>query len=210
LPALPTTGDPTWDEYLAGRFDQVLERTDATTDMLPDTRWAAALQDREPTLARQVILWRAAHDVAVSDFRPCGPFDRDDAAQRQLEAHVKAAVGGLLGETDRWRPLIDRVAPGLADDPQWPLLAKTLTRADASGYDVAARLPELVARRPLPEVHAGRSLYYRLGDECPEAFEPILSTPYEPPATTSTHPASPPDYARAFGNPSISRGGPRR
>lgn len=211
LPALPNTEDQTWDEYLAGRFAQVLERADATFDMLPDTRWAAALQENEPALARHVAVWRAAHDVDVSDFRPCGPVDHDDAAHRRdLQAHVNAAVGGLRGETDRWRLLIDRIAPGLADDPHWPLVAKTLTRADQAGYDVEGRLPGLIARRPLAKAHAGRSLYFRLGDECPEAFEPIRTTYDEPPATTPTHPAPAPGYARAFANPSISRGGPRR
>ncbi len=211
LPALPTVGDPVWDEYLAGRFTQVLERADAVACVLPDTRWAAALQQKAPTLARQVTVWRAAHDVHVSDFRPCGPADGDNTAhQRRLEALVKAKVGGLLGETDRWRTLIDRVAPGLADDPQWPLLAKTFTGAEAAGYNVEALLPEVIARRPLPEIHGGRSLYYRLGNEWPEAFEPIRPMQWEPPTTTPTHPAPPPDYARAFGNPSISRGGPHR
>lgn len=125
LLALPTVGHPVWDEYLAGRFTQVLERADAVTGILPDTRWAEALQEKEPTLARQVTVWRAAHDVDVAEFRPCGPVDGDDAAhQRRLETLVKAEVGGLLGETDRWRPLIDRVAPGLNKDPHWPVLAR--------------------------------------------------------------------------------------
>ncbi|MGI8678510.1 MAG: MobF family relaxase [Jatrophihabitans sp.] len=211
LPALPTVGDPVWDEYLASRFTQVLERAGAVTAVLPDTRWAAALQEKEPALARQVIVWRAAHAVDASDFRPCGPANGDDAAhQRRLEAFVKADVGALLGETERWRPLIDRIAPGLADDPQWPLLARTFTGADAAGYDVEALLPEVIARRPLPEAHGGRSLYYRLCDAWPEAFEPIRPMQWEPPTTASPHPAPPPDYARAFGNPSISRGGPHR
>jgi hypothetical protein len=212
MPALPITENRIWDEYLAGRFDQVLERADAAVETMPDPRWAAALREKEPAVARQVTVWRAAHNVDVSDFRPCGPLDHNDSVgQRQLDARVKAAVGDLLGETDRWRPLIDRIAPGLADDQHWPVLARAFSRASAAGYDVEAQLPELIAVRPLPQTHAGRSLDYRLADACPEAFEPIRPTHYEPPATTPTHPApAPPDYTRAFGNPSISRGGPRR
>ncbi len=211
LPALPMTGDPIWDEYLSLRFTQVLERADAVTASLPDTRWAAALQQREPTLAEQVTVWRAAHNVDFSDFRPCGALDHDDAVhQRQLEAQVKAAVGDLLGETDRWRPLIERVAPGLADDPHWPVLARAFTRAEAAGFEVETRLPELIAARPLPETYAGRSLDYRLANVCPEAFELTRHTPQDPAAVTTTHPAPPPNYPRALGNPSISRGGPHR
>lgn len=170
-------------------------------------------EGKQPALARQVALWRAAHDVDASDLRPCGPLDHDDSVyQRQLGARVQAAVGGLVGDTDRWRPLVDRIAPGLADDQHWPVLARAFSRASAAGYDVEAQLPALIAARPLPETHAARSLGYRLANACPEAFEPIRSTHYEPPARTPTHPARlhPPDYTRALGNPSISRGGPRR
>jgi hypothetical protein len=179
--------------------------------MLPDTRWATTLHEKQPALAQQVNLWRAAHDVDISDFRPCGAPDHDVAAhQRQVEARVHAAVGGLLGETDRWRPLIDRIAPGLADDPHWPALARAFTRAEEVGFDVEAHLPGLIAQRPLPERYAGRSLDYRLADACPEAFGPIRSRHSESPATPPTPPAPTPDYTRAFGDPSISRGGPRR
>lgn len=204
-------GDPAWDEYLASRFAQVLDRADAVADELPDTRWAAALQDKDPALARQVIVWRAAHDVHVSDFRTCGPADGDDAVhQRRLEAFVKASVGSVLSQTDQWRPLVDRIAPGLADDPHWPVLARALTRAADAGFDVGTRLPELIAERPLPHTHAARSLDYRLANACPEAFGPTHVMRYEPPTRKLAPPTPLPDYAGALGGRPVNQGGPRR
>ncbi|MGH8963384.1 MAG: hypothetical protein ACRDWT_19705, partial [Jatrophihabitantaceae bacterium] len=126
------------------------------------------------------------------------------------EALVQAEVGGLLGETDRWRPLIDRFALGLAEDPQWPVLARAFTRAAEAGFDVETRIPDLIAERPLPETYAGRSLDYRLANVCPEAFDLGRTRHAEPTATTPSHHAPQPYYARAFGNPPVNRGGPRR
>ena len=110
------------------------------------------------------------------------------------------------------KALIDDLAPDLVRDPHWSALATALDRADRAGYYVAARLPELIARRPLPEQHAGRELCYRLGSDCEAAFGPIPS--HRPAArrrvaatlTTGTSAR----LRRAFGAPSITHGGPPR
>jgi hypothetical protein len=209
LPAPPAVGDATWDKYLASRFAQVLERADAVTGMLPETWWATALQEKDPALARQVSVWRAAHDVDPSDVRPGGTPEPDDLAdQRRLTALVKSAVGGVFSQSDPWRTLVDRIAPGLADDPDWPALARALTRAADAGFDVRTRLPELIAKRPLPQTHAARSLDYRLIDACPAAFKPDRM-PYREPATTRRAPATP-RPVDMLARRQVSRGGPRR
>ncbi|MGH8961684.1 MAG: ATP-dependent DNA helicase [Jatrophihabitantaceae bacterium] len=213
LPGPPTVDDPAWATYLARRFDLVHELAAGVpvAESLPDTRWAAALQSKDAALAHELAAWRVTHRVDSADFRPCGPPALDDELHRQrLAARVDSVVGSLLNPADQWRPLLDRLAPAVADQPAWPMLAAALTRASDSGYDVPERLPALIGRRPLPDAGAAQSLYYRLGDDCPDAFAPIRSTyRYEAP-TTPTRPAPPPDYARAFGNPSVSRGGPHR
>lgn len=109
-------------------------------------------------------------------------------------------------------PADGRTRPGLVDEPSWPTLATALTRASDAGYDVAEQLPVLVGRRPLPQGSAAQSLYYRLGDDCPDdAFAPIRSSyRYAPPPETPPRPAPLPDYARALGNPAASRRGPSR
>ena len=90
----------------------------------------------------------------MSTARSSVPADRRNlttlADQRRLTARVQAAVGGVFGQTDRWRTLVDRIAPGLAEDPDWPALARALTRAADAGYDVGTRLPELIRRVRYP------------------------------------------------------------
>ena len=169
------------------------------------------LQERDPALAGQVNPWCAAHAVDVFHIRPCGPLTNDDAVQQwQLEARVHAVVGDLLSDSDRWRPFVDQVAPGLADDPHWPALVRTFSRACATGYDLEAQLPALIAERSLPGTHARRAPDYRLAGAWPEAFKPWRPTHHDPPAAMPIHPPPAPDYPSAFDTPSISRGGPCR
>lgn len=213
LPAVPTVDEPAWATYLARRFDLVRELAARipVAESLPDATWAAALQAKDTALAQEVAVWRATHGIDQADFRPCGPTGLvDERYRQQLHARVDALVGPLLRPADQWRSLVNALAPQVVDGSDWPVLAASLTRASQAGYDVPGRLPELVAQRPLPDAGAARSLYYRLGDECPEAFAPTRSTySYELPTPPDRHTRRP-DYGRAFANPSISRGGPRR
>lgn len=96
--------------------------------------------------------------------------------RRETRGRAGPRPGGRATRTDRTLAAVDRPArPDLIDDPHWPALATALDRADRAGYDVEARLSSLIARRPLPGAHAGRALYYRLGDECEEALGPPSS-----------------------------------
>jgi excisionase family DNA binding protein len=136
LPAMPATDDATWGDYLARRFDLVRELAAEVpvADTLPGARWATQLQRQDPDLAQHVAVWRAAHDVPTSDFRPCGPPITDGAVHhQQLEAKITALVGPMLGPTDRWKAWIDDLAPELVHDPHWPVLAASLDRADRAG-----------------------------------------------------------------------------
>jgi conjugative relaxase-like TrwC/TraI family protein len=173
LAALPSVGDPALAEYLGLRFELVRDLA-AKIDVaavLPAARWASALQQTAPELAGRVAVWRADHEVAPDDFRPCGPPGAGDY-QRRLLAHVESLVGAMTGPTDRWQSMADKLVPSISSDPHWPVLADAFARADAAGYDVAARVPQLVARRPLPEQHTGRALYYRLIGDCAAAVAP--------------------------------------
>jgi hypothetical protein len=66
------------------------------------------------------------------------------------------------------RILLD-IEPRLLDDPDWMALAVTMTRAAATGFDVAAHLPELAREPALPLRHPARELHWRLLDACPAA-----------------------------------------
>jgi hypothetical protein len=54
-------------------------------------------------------------------------------------------------------------------DVGWPGLAAGLDRAAASGWDVAANLPLLIAQRDLPTTQPAAELYCRLVDACDAA-----------------------------------------
>ncbi len=206
LPALPAVGDRTWAAYLSRRHQQVRDLAAGlpVADALPDTPWVAALQARDAALAHQLALWRVTNGVDRSDLRPSGA-DRDDPLQQRLDADVRTAVGALIPRNDQWRGLLDRLIPGVVDDPDWPTLAGALTRASDAGYDVRQRLPALIDRRPLPPA-AAASLLYRLGDDCPAAFGAPSTEAYVPPATPSRSvPLA--EYARLLSNPTASRGG---
>lgn len=72
-----------------------------------------------------------------------------------------------------WAGLAARLSDGLVDDPHWPTLAEHLTRAEATGYDVANRLTVLAAQRPLDTNHGARDLDLRLVSDWPECLPPI-------------------------------------
>jgi hypothetical protein len=67
----------------------------------------------------------------------------------------------------QWTPLITRIAPDLAQLPDWPFLAAHLSRAAANGFNVKSRLPLLIADRPLDPDHPIRDINFRLIDACP-------------------------------------------
>jgi hypothetical protein len=207
LPALPAVGDPSLATYLSRRSDLVRELAAElpVAEALPNTRWAAALISEHAAHARQLAVWRATNGVDRSEFRPCGPFADGDDYRQLLDAHVHAAVGPLISQNERWRQLMDPLVPGIAAEPGWPMLAAALSRASDAGYDVPNRLPDLVSRRPLPQVHAARALFYRFVDDCPDALEPERPT-----YRYASRPEPLPDYTRSLSRSSISRGGPRR
>jgi hypothetical protein len=213
LPAIPLVDDAAWSEYLRGRFDLVRDLAALVNpeDALPDAPWASTLRGSDPDLARVVAIWRVSHNMAPSDFRPCGALDPDDDHQAQLLAQVTAKVGPTHGPADRWKPLVDRLAPELATDRFWPDLAAAFDRAERAGYDVESALPLLIDQRPLPERQAARELYFRLGRGCHAALLPIPLDDHL--LADESRPKSPqplPPYARPAGGHAVERTSPRR
>ena len=72
----------------------------------------------------------------------------------------------------RWAALGDTISPGLIRDPHWNVLAGSLDRAAAAGFDVIGDFPNLATHGPLPEAHIARTLEYMLIDACPAALRP--------------------------------------
>ncbi|SNS69497.1 hypothetical protein SAMN06893096_106245 [Geodermatophilus pulveris] len=75
-----------------------------------------------------------------------------------------------------WSELVAPIDARLVRGPDWPPLAAALTRAAATDYDIAARLPALAAAAPLPARHPARELHWRLLDDCPDALPPLRPT----------------------------------
>ena len=140
LPALPMTGDPIWDEYLSLRFTQVLERADAVTATLPDTQWAAALQQREPTLAEQVTVWRVPRTTSMS--------------RTSVRAEHSTAMTRLISVSSRRRSSRCRRRPPRRDG--------SLAAADRSNRAGSRGRPALAG--PGAGVHARRGSWFRRRD----------------------------------------------
>jgi hypothetical protein len=96
-----------------------------------------------------------------------------------------------------------RPGEAVTADAGWPGLAAGLDRAAASGWDVFANLPRLVAQREMPAQHPARELYCRLVDAC-EAAPAVAASVAEingrdaAPAPSTRHHAEP---ARPLGPP---------
>jgi hypothetical protein len=111
------------------------------------------------------------HDRGQLGAPAVGAHQRHAAASHQpndpdrLREHT--ALTTQAAATDparRWAPIVRAVAgEAVTADAGWPGLAAGLDRAAASGWDVAANLPRLVAQRDMPARHPAQELYCRLG-----------------------------------------------
>lgn len=108
--------------------------------------WARAAGGREKRVVAAQILRTAADMESDEDPTPAG--------DHQLAV---------------WAELADHLVPDLTAGSDWLPLAAALTRAAATGYDVPARLPQLVYAAPLPSRHPARELHFRLLDDCAPA-----------------------------------------
>jgi len=95
--------------------------------------------------------------------------------------------------TTRWAAVADQIDPRLTGDPHWPALTAAFDRAEAAGFDVSTRLPQLVTSDdPLPTDNPGRALHGRLIDQCDAAVLPAASTAQaRPRPSAATTPGSP-------------------
>jgi len=128
--------------------------------------------------------WLAAHapDLYAAWARADGPRER-----RSVAARILQAAADVESEDDPteprdvadpalavWTDLAERLDPRLTAGADWWPLAAALTRADAAGYDVVARLPALAGVGPLPARHPARELHFRLLHDCPQAASGLV------------------------------------
>jgi hypothetical protein len=116
-------------------------------------------------------------DPAQLEALAAGGHQRRAAASHQpndpdrLREHTALTTQAAAKDSARWWAPIVRAVAGEAvtADAGWPGLAAGLDRAAASGWDVAANLPRLVAQRDMPARHPARELYCRLVGACDAA-----------------------------------------
>lgn len=158
----------------------------------PDTLHRDAARHDQPL--RQVLAAAAATLTDLSEAVTGHGLPRLGPAPNST------APGTTGPDAPGWGWLADRIDPRLRTGRDWPALAVVLDRAYADGYDVAADLPRLAARTPLPDRHPARDLQYRLLDDCPAAVTPVpISTriAHEHAPAAGTAPTRPPQVQPA-------------
>jgi DNA primase catalytic core len=181
LPGIPAAlaQHPRWGTYLARRSAQVADLADQVATSAgqwsPTTApvWATALSDRDPRLAADLAVWRAALAVPETDPRPAGP-DQPAAPRARHQKRLRARVTTLLGDptaaTKRWQSLAEAIDPRLTRDPAWPTVAARLTAAARGGVDIAALALTVGTGRPLPDELPAAALWWRLVRHLPAAL----------------------------------------
>jgi DNA primase catalytic core len=173
LPPVPDAlaADAEWGTYLHDRAEHV---TAAAGDIAaragnwtPTSApgWALPIIDRDPALAADLAVWRAAHDVPDTDRRPTGPplpAAADARAQRALDQRVTRLLGDPRAATARWTPLADGIDERIAADPYWPTLADRLTIAERAGIDITSLTHAVGGESPLPDEQPAAALWWRL------------------------------------------------
>ncbi|MBN9618299.1 MAG: TrwC relaxase, partial [Actinobacteria bacterium] len=173
LPAVPDalSADPEWGTYLRDRAAQVsatatevVVRANAWTPTSAPG-WALTIIDRDPALAADLAVWRAANDVPDTDRRPTGPplpAAADARAQRALDQRVTRLLGDPRAATVRWKPLADSIDERIAAEPYWPTLADRLTIAERAGIDITSLTHAVGGESPLPDEQPAAALWWRL------------------------------------------------
>ncbi|MBN9620840.1 MAG: toprim domain-containing protein, partial [Actinobacteria bacterium] len=173
LPSVPDalTADPEWGRYLEQRRGDVTalsrEVSDRARAWTPVSvpAWARPVIERDPGLAADLAVWRAANGVEDSDRRPTGaplPAAAAAGAQRALDARVTRLLGDPGSVTARWAPLATSIDERITADAYWPTLAGRLTIADRAGIDIATLACAVGAEAPLPDEQPAAALWWRL------------------------------------------------
>ena len=211
LPAIPEAlaADAEWGRYLFARGDQV---TSAAGDVAARARnwaparapgWAMRIIDRDPALAADLAVWRAANDVPDADRWPTGPpapAAADARAQRALDQRVTRLLGDPRAATARWKPLADRIDERIAADPYWPTLADRLTIAERAGVDITRLTRAVAGETPLPDEQPAAALWWRLSRHLPPAVTAATEQPVADTLRGGWTPGALPDPDARFGD----------
>lgn len=168
LPGIPTQllDDPTWKEYLSGRYKLTRQLADETRQHAVHERplWSEDLVGLDPELVADIQQWRAAHQTPDTDLRPTGTPEHSPA-ERDTQRHLDHALQTSRAGIREWQTRITTAAPATAGDPTLPTLAAHLARLAKTRPDIADLLTEAADLGPLPTEHAADALRYRITAE---------------------------------------------
>lgn len=148
---------------------------------------------RQPQLAAEIAVFRAAHNVVPEDTRLLGPPQyavRARTVQNLLENRAQAVVRTQSPHARRFEQLIDSIDPRIRADGYWPQLAAHLAQAATSRPDLPALVRAAAAQRPLPDELPAAALWWRLAAELTSTATldtpiPACARPGSPTCTTS-------------------------
>ena len=165
LPGIPTQllDDPTWKEYLSGRYKLTRQLADETRQHAADDtpRWAEYLPGLDPELIADIQQWRAAHQTPDTDLRPTGTPEHSPA-ERDTQRHLDHALETSQADIRDWVARITTAAPATTGDPTLPTLAAHLARLARTRPDIAEHLAAAAELGPLPVEHTADALRYRI------------------------------------------------
>lgn len=169
-PAIPSTlaSDSTQTSARARIVSELATRirhdtTEWTSTTAPP--WARPLLSTDPDLVAELAVWRTALHIDHTDPRPTGPR-RYPVLERTHQRHLDTRINDALGDTQRaatrWADTLRAIEPRLLADPYWPVIADRIDSAARAGIDIAARLTDAAALRPLPDDLPAAALWSRL------------------------------------------------
>ncbi|WP_216917410.1 MobF family relaxase, partial [Nocardia noduli] len=139
--------------------------------------WARPLLGTKGDVLAEVAVWRASLHIDDTDLRPTGPNRYavlEHRHQQFLDTRVEAALGDITRPLHQWADLIGSIEPRILADPYWTVLAARIDLAARAGIDIAHRLADAAAVRPLPDEMPAAALWSRLELE-PSALDGDLN-----------------------------------
>lgn len=135
---------------------------------------------RQPQLAAEIAVFRAAHNVVAEDTTLLGPPQyavRARTIQKLLENRAQAVVRTQSPHARRFEQLIDSIDPRIRADGYWPQLAAHLAQAATSRPDLPGLVRAAAIQRPLPDELPAAALWWRLAAELTPAATVDTPTP---------------------------------
>lgn len=168
---LSVAQDRDFGPYLSRLATQVRHAADAVSAEASATpaeavpRWAIDLTSNRELMS-EVAVWRAAHQVPVTDPEPLGETPPITVAEREylhkLADRTTEVLGPKHDHSPAWAGRLLENYPDLQADSFWPVFVRRVDQVARAKVNVEPLIVAALARGPLPDEHAASALWYRL------------------------------------------------